>query len=154
MRIDNLIEHPHAVAELARWHFDEWCHLYPEQGLDDFTEDLQRSLQGGPLPATWVLVDNGRIWGSASVLERDMVTNLHLRPWLASVYVHPQQRGRGGGRALVSAVTAACRERGLTELYLFTPGQEQFYQSLGWTLLKRETYRGEEVAIMNQRLQD
>ena len=154
MRVENLIEHPEAVDPLARWHYGEWAHLYPEQSLQDFADDLRRSLRGAPVPATWVLVDEEGIWGSASVIEQDMTTNQHLGPWLASVYVHPDKRGKGLGGKLIAAVMEACRQNGLAELFLFTPGQEYFYRTLGWTTLKREQYQGETVSIMTARLQD
>ncbi|SDZ87186.1 Acetyltransferase (GNAT) domain-containing protein [Microbulbifer marinus] len=154
MRVENLIERPEAVEQLARWHYREWAHLYPEQSLQDFTEDLQRSLRGAPIPATWVLVDGGSVWGSASVIEHDMTINCHLGPWLANVYIHPDKRGQGLGRLLVAAVMEVCRKNGLNELFLFTPAQEYFYQRLGWTLLKRELYQGDTVSIMTTRLQD
>lgn len=154
MNIENLIRHPRAVEQLARWHYDEWHHLYPDQDLQDFADDLKRALLGAQLPATWVLVDKGAVWGSASLIEQDMDSNPHLGPWLANVYIHPTKRGRGLGRALVSAVMEQCRENGLSELYLFTPGQESFYRTLGWTALKREIYQGEEVTIMTLRPRD
>ncbi|WP_323844708.1 GNAT family N-acetyltransferase [Microbulbifer magnicolonia] len=152
MRVENLIEHPEAIAQLARWHYDEWNHLYPDQSLQDFIDDLRRSLDSAPIPATWVLVDQDGVWGSASVIEQDMTSNRHLSPWLASVYVHPDKRGRGLGQQLITAVMEHCRENGLVELYLFTPGQEDFYLRLGWTVLKREIYHGDKVTIMTARL--
>ncbi|SHE80204.1 Acetyltransferase (GNAT) domain-containing protein [Microbulbifer donghaiensis] len=154
MRIENLIERPEAIEQLAQWHYREWAHLYPEQGLQDFIDDLQRSLRSEPIPATWVVTDGTEIWGSASVIEQDMTTNRHLSPWLANVYIHPDKRGQGLGGKLIAAVMEECRQNGLAELFLFTPGQEYFYQTLGWTTLKRERYQGETVSIMTARLQD
>ncbi|WP_193164651.1 GNAT family N-acetyltransferase [Microbulbifer hainanensis] len=153
MRVENLIEHPQALDQLAHWHYAEWHYLYPEQSLQDFADDLERSLRGAPVPATWVLVDEEGIWGSASVIEQDMSTNQHLGPWLASVYVHPDKRGRGLGRQLISTIAQQCRQSGLTDLYLFTPGQEKFYLGLGWKQIQRETYQGEAVTIMHLGLQ-
>ena len=153
MRVKNLIAYPQALDQLARWHFAEWHYLYPEQSLQDFADDLERSLRGAPVPATWVLVDAQGIWGSASVIEQDMSTNQHLGPWLASVYVHPEKRGCGLGRQLITTVTQQCQLNGLSDLYLFTPGQENFYLGLGWKRLRRETYQGETVTIMHLDLQ-
>ncbi|WP_237065522.1 GNAT family N-acetyltransferase [Microbulbifer guangxiensis] len=152
MRIDNLSDQPTAVDMLASWHFDEWRHLYPDETHTDFAEDLRRSLERGAVPATWVLVDDEGVWGSASVLEQDMETNRELGPWLANVYVHPRHRGRGLGSQLIRHVMAQCQARGLPALYLFTPGQEIFYETLGWQRLRRERYHGEVVTIMQARL--
>lgn len=148
MNIKNLTDHPDATAQLARWHYREWHHLYPGETLRDFAEELAESLKGKAVPATLVLSDARGVWGSASVLRRDMSTNTDLGPWLANVYVHPNKRSQGLGRRLIEAVMEQSRKNGLRELYLFTPGQEYFYQTLGWTILHRERYQGEEVSIM------
>lgn len=153
MRIEDLSEHAAAVETLARWHFDEWQHLYPSETRADFADDLCRSLEPGVVPATWVLVDDEGIWGSASVLEQDMDTNRELGPWLANVYVHPRHRGRGLGSRLIRHVMGQCQARGLPALYLFTPGQESFYETLGWQRLRRERYHGEDVTLMQARLE-
>lgn len=148
MRLEDLRDHSGAVETLAGWHFDEWQHLYPDQTREDFADDLRRSLESGTVPATWVLVDDEGVWGSASVLEQDMDTNHELGPWLANVYVHPQFRGRGLGSELIRHVMEQSAANGLEVLYLFTPGQEAFYESLGWQSLRGERYHGEDVTIM------
>lgn len=147
-----LADRPEAVALLAEWHYREWHHLYPRESLQDFAADLQHSLQRGTVPCTWILQQGDAVWGSASVLERDMDTNTDLGPWLANVYIHPERRGRGLGRQLIRDVMAECRAMGIDKLYLFTPDQERFYQSLGWQTRKHERYHGEEVCIMQASL--
>jgi GNAT superfamily N-acetyltransferase len=154
MNIENLIDHPHAASQLARWHHREWHHLYPGETLQDFTEELLESLKGKAVPVTLVLADPQGVWGSASVLEQDMNTNSHLGPWLANVYIHPDKRGQGLGKRLIAAVMEQCRKQGLRKLYLFTPGQEYFYQTLGWSVLRREYYQGKKVSIMRADLTD
>ncbi|WP_439133336.1 GNAT family N-acetyltransferase [Pseudomaricurvus sp.] len=148
MNVEHITKHPEAIPTLARWHFDQWAHLYPDDTLESFTEDLRESLQGEAVPSTWVLVDERGVWGSASVIEQDMTTNQELGPWLASVYVHSDLRGQRLGQLLVKTVMEESAKAGLKELYLFTPGQEYFYQTLGWQTLKHEPYQGQDVAIM------
>jgi N-acetylglutamate synthase-like GNAT family acetyltransferase len=153
MVFEHLKEHPDAVEKLAGWHYLEWGNFYPEENLQDFIADLRESMQGEPVPATWLLLDKeGVCWGSASIVEQDMTTNTDLGPWLASVYIHPDKRGLGLGRALINEAMKRCRERGLEELFLFTPGQEGFYQTLGWKTRKQEIYQGKNVSIMAIRL--
>lgn len=151
MIVKNLIDHPELLETLAQWHYTEWGALYPEEELQDFIEDLRGSQPGELLPATWVLMEEDQVWGSASVIEQDMNTNTELRPWLANVYIHPDKRALGLGRALVKEVLAQCRARGIKQLFLFTPDHQAFYQSLGWETLKQERYEGKRVFVMTIR---
>ena len=148
MKLENLIDHPEIVEKLAHWHYTEWAGLYPEENLQDFIRDLKDSMQGEGIPTTWVLLDEEGVWGSVSILEQDMKTNTDLGPWLANLYIHPDRRGLGLGRALVKAALERCREKKIEELFLFTHSQEHFYETLGWKIIKKEMYQGETVSIM------
>lgn len=148
MQIAHLRQFPDAIPTLAGWHFAEWGHLYPDQTEADFAAELQRSLAGGPVPSTWVLADARGVWGSASIVERDMDIHTDKGPWLASVYLHPSVRGMRLGSMLILHVQEQAQTLGLRELYLFTPGQERFYRNLGWQTLCTEQYQGAPVSIM------
>lgn len=152
MQFSNLIEFPHYLSTLADWHYSQWQHLYPCESLQDFSDDLAKSLLGDTVPATWVLHNDEGVWASASVIEQDMDDNQELGPWLASVYVHDSLRGQGLGKHLIEQVMKVCKQNGLPHLYLFTPGQAYFYQTLGWYVVKEQRYHGENVSIMKVNL--
>lgn len=153
MRVENISKHPDTIPVLAEWHFDQWSDLYPDDTLESFTADLRESLTDAVVPSTWVLLDDNDVcWGSASIIEQDMTTNLELGPWLASVYIHSDLRGQRLGQLVVKTVMEEAAKAGLKELYLFTPGQEYFYQTLSWQTLKHERYQGQDVAIMRAEL--
>lgn len=152
MQVVNLRECPDAIPMLADWHYREWSHLYPNETQESFAEGLRISLEENIVPSTWILRDEQGVWGSASIIEQDMDTNQELGPWLASVYIHPEKRGRKLGSYLIQAVMENARASGLDKLYLFTPGQSAFYQQLGWRSLKTENYQSERVDIMTATL--
>jgi predicted GNAT family acetyltransferase len=58
-------------------------------------------------------------------------------PWLASVFVPAEQRGKGIASAMVAAVEAAARRLGYPMLYLFTTSAARLYAGLGWRALER-----------------
>lgn len=86
--------------------------------------------------------------GSASIIDYDMDDRTELTPWLASVFVAPEQRRRGVGGDLVRHVMDRARHAGIATLYLFTPDRQRFYQRLGWHELEQTRYRGYPVTIM------
>ena len=103
------------------------------------------------VPSTFVALEE-QLLGSAAIVELDMDTKPDSSPWLASVFVSPESRGKGVGSKLVMQVMEKAKEAGIPVLYLFTPDKEGFYQKLGWHTISRETYRGHLVTIMEVNL--
>lgn len=110
---------------------------------------MQAYLNDDFIPSTWFAEDNATLLGSAAIIESDMETHPTLTPWMASVFVAPEHRGKGVGSALVKHVVASAREAGHNAIYLFTPDQEALYTKLGWKTLQADTYRGCQVTIMH-----
>jgi len=149
MQLINLKLQPHAIPQIAQWHFDEWHALFPERTLADFAAELTESMHSHTIPQTWLLLDEQQnVCGTGSLLLRDMNTNQHLSPWLANIFLLPECRGRGLGRALVQQLMQEASQLGVTVLYLFTEDQQSFYEKLGWQLHHRELYEGEWVSVM------
>ncbi len=149
MQLQNLTTCPDLIPTIAQWHFAEWHALFPHKSVEDFAADLRESLQQDGLPQTWLLLDEqGEAAGTASLLLSDMTTNQDLSPWLANIYIHPLQRGKGLGKKVVQHVMNEARQRDLTTLYLFTEDQQAFYEKLGWELHHREFYENHWVAVM------
>lgn len=149
MQLLNLQQRPDLIPTLAQWHFAEWHALFPHKSEEDFAADLRESLASDKIPQTWVLLDaQGEPAGTASLLKSDMTTNLALSPWLANIYIHPLQRGKGLGKQVVLQVMAEAQQRAITKLYLFTEDQQAFYEKLGWELHHREFYENHWVAVM------
>ncbi|QKX17168.1 GNAT family N-acetyltransferase [Microbulbifer sp. YPW1] len=148
MQIINLAHAPEVIGTLARWHFDEWHTLYPEETLEDFQTELVASTAQGTVPSTFVAQVDGNVVGSISLLPHDMDIDEPWTPWLANLYVHPDYRQQGAGKQLVQHLIAFARRNSLDQLYLFTPSSRDYYEALGWTLLRRQSYKGQQVDIM------
>jgi len=149
MQLINLKLQPQAIPQIAQWHFDEWHPLFPDRTVADFAAELAESLQSDEIPQTWLLLDqHNEICGTGSLLLRDMNTNQHLSPWLANIFLRPESRGQGLGRALVLQLMQQAWQLGVPVLYLFTEDQQAFYEKLGWQLHHRELYEGQWVSVM------
>ncbi len=67
--------------------------------------------------------DEGRAVGFLRGTELDQVDTPHRQMFLYEIAVDPRVQRRGVGRALVEALLADCRRRGLDEVFVFTdPG--------------------------------
>jgi|SRR5581483_6669235 len=152
VRIDYLADHLELAPLLAQWHYREWAALMPEWSLPQALADLQSHTERRRIPTTFIALDGDQLVGSASLLVADLAGWEHLSPWLASVYVVAQRRGLGIGRQLVRRAVEEARALAVPVLYLFTAGQQGYYERLGWEALERVRSHQSEVVIMQQRM--
>jgi len=141
---------PDYIDTIAQWQHDEWSAVSPKT-LQERKDRLRSHLGEDLVPSTYILMDND-IVGSAAIIVSDMLTRPDLTPWLASVVVSPEHRGKGAGGKLVLHVMTKAAEAGIKELYLYTPDQEGFYKKLGWQTVNKEVYRDQNVIIMKAQL--
>jgi predicted N-acetyltransferase YhbS len=149
MRIENLERHREHVATLAAWHHAEWAHLYDGWTQEMALAELSSHAGADRLPTSLVLLEGPRVLGSVSLVLEDAAEFCSEgSPWLANLYVLPEERGRGFGAELVRAAVAVAASQKIDELFLFTPGHSSFYQRLGWRILTRTTLHGTPVHLM------
>jgi GNAT superfamily N-acetyltransferase len=140
--IEPLSSHPEAVPSLAARLVDAFGHLHPAWDVAAATAELRAC-------AAWVAVDRGNVLGTVSLLDDDELEGFRARgPWLASLYVLPEARRRGVGRALVAHVEAEARRRGVARLYLFTEDAADWYSSMGWRTIAHGTQHGHPITVM------
>jgi predicted N-acetyltransferase YhbS len=149
-RIEYLADHLHLAPLLATWHYHQWRTLLPEWSLDAALAELQSHTEKGGVPTTFVALDEGRPVGSVSLVADDLMGWEHLTPWLASLYVVPERRGQGLGKLLTKRVVDEARALSLPAVYLYTAGQEAFYEALGWSPHARTRHYGAAVVIMRR----
>ena len=102
IRLESLKNAPSAFSAKL----DDWA----QRPLSDFEAQLGK---GG----TFVAEDAGRVVGCAC-LDPDDNPQHAERGWLMSVYMSPEARGRGHAWALIGAVAAEAKARGMTALLL------------------------------------
>jgi predicted N-acetyltransferase YhbS len=145
--IVSLSARPDLAPAIAGWLLDEFCHARsPSHG-----EQVARLLAQRAPEKTFVLFDDGVPVGTASLVTNDLPSRPDLTPWLASVLVRPEFRGRGYSAPLVRHVETAA---GSSVLWLYTWTAEPLYARLGWERvgLERDTDRNIEVVLMRRDL--
>jgi GNAT superfamily N-acetyltransferase len=154
--VEPLADNIEFVPILAGWHWAEWETEDPQGTPEKWAERLARRTRRDGIPTTFVAVSSpmsgapagGQLLGSASLVEHDLRPRPDLTPWLAGVYVAPAWRGRGVGSALVRRVVAFAAALGIPRLYLHTSTAEPLYAALGWAVVERCQYAGQDMAIM------
>lgn len=115
-------------------------------------EELTVKILAPPLgpEESFVLLEQGRPVGTASLTHDDLASRRDLTPWLAGVYVEPAWRGRGYATALVRRVEAFAAAASVPALWLYTWTAEPLYARLGWRRVGLETNHGEAVVPMTR----
>ena len=147
IRIEHLTEHAHHIPTIARWQQAEFGYLNPNGTVEERVTRLNSANDRQRLPLSLVAISQNVLVGSANVLASTL-THKHLTPWLSSVFVPAEQRGKGIASALTLAAASEARRLGFEKIYLFTPRNESLYARLGWTTFDRIMLNGVPAAVM------
>ena len=149
MKVVTLTKQPNLAPAVAEWLLDEFRHALSPS----YDQEVTRLLAQKAPEETFVLFDDDVPVGTASLVASDLPSRPDLTPWLASVLVRPQFRGRGYSAPLVRHVEGAAAASA-TVLWLYTWSAEQVYARLGWERvgLERDTDRNIEVVLMRRNL--
>jgi GNAT superfamily N-acetyltransferase len=91
--------------------------------------------------------------GTCLLAQKELEPCHPVSPWLAGLYVTPEYRRRGVGRMLVRAIEDQARQRGNTQLYLYTDDAIAYYERLGWRVVELTTWKDYPMALMVRDLQ-
>ena len=152
MKIALLADYPQHVTTIAKWIFDEWGHQFPNTTLESIKERFHSHLNRKEIPLTVLAMDSETPVGTASLVLHDLKDRQDLSPWLAAVYVLPDQRGQGVGTKLVKVIELICAQLDIERLYLFTPDHESFYTHLGWEVREQTRLREKDIVIMEKEI--
>jgi len=140
------------AGKLARLHADEWQYLYCEWDEKKALEEFHGQRTDGSIPATLVLREDGRLVGSVSVVGDDCEARRDLSPWLASLYVMPENRGQGHGHRLIEAAMALAKENNVACLHVFTDSAERLFLGHNFTRLDAAVTNGHAITILRREL--
>jgi predicted GNAT family N-acyltransferase len=154
MDIKFLADRPDAVPTLARWYYNEWGHKEPGNSFEATCERLNGKLNRDIIPIPIIACESdGTVIGAAQLKFREMDIFPEREVWLGGVYVAKGARGRGVGAALVSKVADLAKALKVPEVWLQTEALNGgLYARIGWVLVEKLQYKGENIAVMVRRL--
>ena len=147
MEIKYLKDSKENITKVINWLYEQWGHNY-EYGKQVWVKRINNRLEKKSIPTTFVALEKGEAVGTASLIKHDMDTRKDLTPWLADVFVLKDFRKRGIASELVKRVIEEAKKIGVSKLYLYSREAEELYKKLGWKVIERTEYYGEEVPIM------
>jgi predicted N-acetyltransferase YhbS len=148
MKIDYLAEYSDFIPTLSKWFLREWRDFYGDKSWEDVAETFYERLNRSHIPLSLVAFEDGCPLGTISLLEESISTHKHLAPWLGALYVCEEKRHLGIGKQLIEASVSAARKLGVGRLFIGIRKSENYYLKLGWQIVERTNYHGEEITIM------
>ncbi|WHA41072.1 GNAT family N-acetyltransferase [Agrobacterium larrymoorei] len=148
IRIAPLALHPEHVSTIVAMLHAEWGSLTNWSDLARLKDVIESRLHTDTAPLALVAVEGDKLLGTASIKRHELPHHPDKEFWIGDVIVASDQRGRGIGRLLVTAIIDQASKIGITELHLYTPDQEGYYENLGWQTVGRDPANGEDNVIM------
>ena len=148
-RIETIVLQPSSpeIAICAQWRVQAFADV-----LGTSVEAEQRLLQSFTSDRTGqvalVARSNGVPAGTCLLVQSELEPCHPVSPWLAGLYVAPEHRCQGVGRALVRAIEDQARQRRYCRLYLYTDNAISYYEQLGWRVIDRSDWKGFPTALM------
>ncbi|MBX2859005.1 MAG: GNAT family N-acetyltransferase [Cellvibrionaceae bacterium] len=152
---------PKCVAEVARWHHNEWLNGHPPgsraamgaaegslSSVSDREHNLRAHLSAATIPTSFVAHCNQQPLGTVSLVNYRFSKEHCARQWITNLFVMEQFRGRGIALSLLQHCMHYARELGLKELNLYTRGLEGFYLKHGWQYSHRGMVQGQPVEVL------
>lgn len=147
---DFLKNHPQAIPQLVYiWHELLGKNWAPEVSMDFVEQRFQAHLHRDKMPLTVVAFDGDKPVGMCSLRENDGILYEAL-PWLGSLVVTPEYQKQGIAKQLIKIIKDLAQDMAFKELYLFTfdPTMPDYYRSLNWEEIKKESHRGHLATVM------
>lgn len=144
--VHSMAGHPEWIAASAIWWHRQWGAAmgYSPEGA---VEAITALTAPGSGQAALIGLADGQPAGSVFLVESDLDTHTHLKPWLAGLLVLPEFRRHGLGEQLIAALVAEARALGHDRLYLYTAISD-FYRKRGWQTVETLVLHGTPHDVM------
>lgn len=98
-------------------------------------------------PYWYLLEDNNKIIGCAGLIDHDFISRTDLSPWLCSLYVENNYRGKALGSTLIEKVKEDAKKEDFKVVYLCTE-LDGYYEKYGFHYFGEGFYdNGEQAKI-------
>ncbi len=128
--LNNYMSHFETVVA---WLWSEWGN---EHNYLFWKYFVANSLSENAIPQIYIALDDfENIMGTAGLWRCDLLSRQDVYPWFAGLYVHPEYRKSGVGKALQYYCEKKALSLGYYKLFLFTE-LNNYYEQNGWNFME------------------
>ena len=135
LRISPLSEYPQYSALLASWAYNEW-YLNRDISPDLLALYYKKISCNSNYPFVFIAIENDFPVGMVSLKLSGLTLREDLKPWLSSLFVDPDFRGKGVANLLIQKVIEVSILSSFEQVYLFFDKSnktlEQYYLKKNW----------------------
>lgn len=138
LTIHDLRELPDFVDRVAERGWSAW---WTDSGvsLAEYRAQFEPMLSGDGLPLALVAHDGDRYAGSVLLIEDDLSARPQYAPWIAALWVEPEDRRQGLAARLIAAARAEAARLGDEVCYLCAEARlRDFYLKNGFRVIERD----------------
>ena len=147
LEIKLLSDCPEQLDAVGAWIYEEWWRK-PDNTREVVLEWLRPHAGRAGFPFTVVAIADGVPVGSCSVIEHDCADRPHYTPWVAAVYVKPDQRRKGVASRVLQKAFRVARGLGIEGLYIDCWAKTApVYAKSGWSILEWDVGQKDSVVM-------
>jgi len=126
-----LCDRPIFIDTVTNWIYKEFIVGFRPGVSKEAIRDIYIASGKDSLPVTILAVEKDKCIGTISLVKNDLKERTY-GPWLASLYIDEDHRGRGIGTKLIQEIERSAKKLGYEEMYLRTEHAVEYYIKLGW----------------------
>mgnify|MGYP001233705383 CR=1 FL=1 len=133
IQIVNLADKMEHLEIVCQWLWKQWA---SDKSIEYVRYAVSHNSQTDRVPMTFVALEGEEPVGTVSFWMNDLSCRQDLSPWLASLYVAEDQRGKGIAGELQNRVIEEAKKLGYNDLYLITT-HDDYYERFGWNFIEK-----------------
>ena len=137
MRIISVRKEPDYKEVAAKYIHSKWGNKTNYQLYEDSIFGCVSTKES--IPYWYLLESENQIVGCIGLIDHDFINRTDLSPWLCSLYIEKDYRGKSLGSLLIEQVRTDAELEGFESIYLCTELNE-FYEKFGFNYLEKGFY--------------
>jgi GNAT superfamily N-acetyltransferase len=129
MRIISIRQEPDYKKIAAKYIHSKWGNETNYQLYEDSIFGCVSTNE--PVPCWYLLEEDNQIIGCIGLIDHDFISRIDLSPWLCSLYIEKNHRGKALGLLLIEQVKKDAAQKGFKKVYLCTE-LSSFYEKYGF----------------------
>jgi len=137
MRIISIRREPDYKEAAVKYIHSKWGNETNYQLYEDSIFGCISSRE--PVPYWYLIESNERIIGCIGLIGHDFINRTDLSPWLCSLYMEKDYRGKEWGALLIEKIKKDAEQEGFEKIYLCTD-LNGFYEKYGFHYIEEGFY--------------